>query len=457
MTIPSEEPIINVGILATTTIQFELKGFFLLNAETIPSGNYSATIDGRGIKSNLALSKVTTPNRLEFIPQSSSSTFILKNVTIGIGFHWEKQEEQEFEGGLTLQVEGDKIRAVNTVPLESYLKSVISSEMSAMNDLNLLNAHAIVSRSWLLAQISKKGFPKQYSSDDKEQISNNSDRTEKSCDCNKLIKWYDREDHDTFDVCADDHCQRYQGITKVISENAQIAIEATRGKVLMFDAEICDARFSKCCGGKSEDFENVWQPVKVPYLVAIRDIDNSSSEISNIKEVDKEVFITTSPESFCNTTDPEVLSQVLIDFDRATSNFYRWIIEYEQRTISSLIAKKSGIEFGEIIDLIPLDRGNSGRIIRLKIVGTKNEIIVGKELEIRKWLSESHLYSSAFVVEKEFESNSKLPSKFILRGAGWGHGVGMCQIGAAMMSQKGHSSNEILKHYFKGAEVKKIY
>jgi SpoIID/LytB domain protein len=225
----------------------------------------------------------------------------------------------------------------------------------------------------------------------------------------------------------------------------------------MFDNEICDARFSKCCGGISEDFENVWQPVKVPYLVAIRDVDNRLTETSKGKNIDTESFITTSPEAFCNTTDSTVLSQVLIDFDRSTTNFYRWTVEYEQETISALIAKKSGIEFGEIADIVPLERGNSGRIIRLKIIGTKKKIIVGKELEIRKWLSESHLYSSAFVVEKEFENNSAIPSKFILRGAGWGHGVGMCQIGAAMMSKKGYTSDEILKHYFKETEVKKIY
>jgi len=458
MAIPSDEPIIKVGILAEPIIQFELKGDFLLNSAIISAGFYSVSIDGDILNCKPSASNYFTSNKLELTPQFPTSTFILKKVTIGIGFHWEKQEDQEFEGGLTLQIEGDKIRAINTVVLESYLKSVISSEMSAMNDANLLNAHAIVSRSWLLAQILKKDTHQVPHSENKSVIDGGTKQSEQSnSQTDEIVKWYDREDHDTFDVCADDHCQRYQGITKVISANAQKAIEATRGKVLMFDNEICDARFSKCCGGISEDFENVWQPLKVPYLVAIRDTDNKHDDICRAKENNFEIFITTSPEAFCNTTDSTVLSQVLIDFDRTTTNFYRWSVEYDQKTISILVEKKSGIEFGEITDIIPLERGNSGRIIRLKIVGTKNELIVGKELEIRKWLSESHLYSSAFVVEKEFESNSVVPSKFILRGAGWGHGVGMCQIGAAMMSKKGYTSDEILKHYFKDARMKKIY
>jgi len=428
MMLSKTEPAIRVGIIAAPEIQFELKGNFLMNSEIVTPGSYSVSVeDVRG-------------STREYMPQSPTSTFVLKNVTIGIGFHWEQQENQEFEGGLILQFENGLVRAVNEVPLESYLKSVISSEMSAMNDLNLLNAHAIVSRSWLLAQIQNKQKPKapSFTQTDSE-----------------IVKWYDRDDHATFDVCADDHCQRYQGITKVISENAQKSIAATRGMVLMYGNEICDARFSKCCGGISEDFENVWQPVSVPYLVAVRDIE--SKMFHKLVRFSSEVFLTASPEAFCNTTDPKILSQVLIDFDRKTTNFYRWKVEYSQQELSVLIAKKSGIDFGEIVDLIPLERGSSGRIIQLKIKGTNRKIIVGKELEIRKWLSESHLYSSAFVVEKLFEGNSKIPYRFILRGAGWGHGVGMCQIGAAVMSRKGYSSTQILEHYFTGSSIKSIY
>jgi stage II sporulation protein D len=471
MMLPGKEPILKVGILLHPTVQFELKGNFLLNSQLISKGKYKAIINNSGniefckevddgdgtVKDDACI--VSTKEQFEFIPQSPSLTFVLKNVTIGIGFHWERDEDQEFEGGLTLQVEGNKIRAINSVPLESYLKSVISSEMSAMNDQNLLNAHAIVSRSWLLAQIQNRG--KSKTTTDCHASANATARNDSAL--NEVVKWYDREDHNTFDVCADDHCQRYQGITKVISENARKAIEATRGQVLMYNSEICDARFSKCCGGISEDFENVWQPVKVPYLVAVRDlIPNPASPDSyrgwNPFGVNEdETFITSSPEAFCNTTDPEVLSQVLIDFDRATTNFFRWTVQYTQQELLELIARKSGIDFGEIIDLIPMERGNSGRIIRLKIIGTKKEMIVGKELEIRKWLSESHLYSSAFVVEKLFSEGVEIPSQFILRGAGWGHGVGMCQIGAAVMSRKGYTPNQILEHYLPGATIKSIY
>jgi len=459
------EPIIKVGILAASTIEFILKGDFLFNGETVLQDTYTATIknniihcanNGRDVECNLPNAH-NVSSQIELIPQHPSSTFILKNVTIGIGFHWEQQEEQEFEGGLTLQLEEGKIRAVNTVPLESYLRSVISSEMSAMNDMNLLNAHAIVSRSWLLAQIqNKKTNQKTDNTPPTASVISNADGAD------EIVKWYDREDHDTFDVCADDHCQRYQGITKVISLNAQKAIEATRGQVLMYNNEVCDARFSKCCGGISEDFANVWQPVKVPFLVAVRDINNNSStNFSKVLNFGKgrinDDYFTTSPDSFCNTANPEILSQVLIDFDRTTTNFYRWTVDYSREELSSLIFRKSGIDFGDIIDMQPLERGNSGRIIRLKITGTKRTLIVGKELEIRKWLSESHLYSSAFVVRKEFEGESHLPSRFILQGAGWGHGVGMCQIGAAVMSQKGFTPVEILEHYFKGASITKIY
>jgi stage II sporulation protein D len=423
------EPVILVGILAEDAIHFELKGDFSFQLEKIPPGEYSVTSDD-------------LETERTYFPLTQDSIFALKGVTIGIGFHWEQKEDQEFEGSLILRREDNKARAINAVPLESYLKSVISSEMSAMNDANLLNAHAIVSRSWLLAQIQNKTKPKQNSSFLSEQ---------------ETIKWYDREDHTTFDVCADDHCQRYQGITKVISKNAQQAIEATRGMVLTYNNEICDARFSKCCGGISEDFENVWQPEKVPYLVAVRDTQTSAADSLAIASVNFQDFITTTPMAFCNTTDQHILSQVLIDFDRTTTNFYRWCITYRKEELAALLHKKSGIDFGEIIDLIPLSRGKSGRIIRLKIMGTKCERVVGKELEIRKWLSDSHLYSSAFVVEKNMHPGSKVPESFTLRGAGWGHGVGMCQIGAAVMSKLGYTATEIVEHYYRGSKVEKLY
>lgn len=460
MPIPTEEPVISVGIVALPVVEFELKGEFVLAGNPIPNGKYRASLNMNGevfIGNNKELINDKTQYPFEYSippacsltinPVGQSSTFILKRVTIGIGFHWEQQEDQEFEGGLLLLPEGNQVRAINLIPLEGYLRSVISSEMSAMNDQNLLNAHAIVSRSWLLAQLQNRD----------KQKSDSLTVTD-----NEIIKWYDREDHTTFDVCADDHCQRYQGITKIISAKALQAIEATRGTVLLYEEELCDARFSKCCGGISEDFENAWQPVKVPYLTAIIDCEDSDSPyIPTLKGSFEAVvagseYYTSSPAAYCNTSDKEVLSQVLIDFDRKTTRFFRWTVEYTQQELSELIKRKSGIDFGNIVDLQPLERGRSGRIIRLKITGTKKEIIVGKELEIRKWLSESHLYSSAFIVEKKAE-DGVIPQRFIIKGAGWGHGVGMCQIGAAVMSKKGYTSVQILEHYFTGATIKKIY
>lgn len=438
----NSEPVIHVGILLSQTIHFELKGNFTFNNQLVKPKSYNVKISDGLICTEFGCSKT-----IELLP-IGESTFILQNVVIGIGFHWEQKENQEFAGGLTLQMEGSNIRAVNTVPLESYLKSVISSEMSAMNDLTLLKTHAIVSRSWLLAQIQNaKKNTTDYFDFSLEKSRNDGSITE-------ITKWYDREDHETFDVCADDHCQRYQGITKVISEKAEDAVKATYGLVLMYQDKICDARFSKCCGGITENFENVWQPVKVPYLTSVFDNEKPYKFLNHLISED---FISSSPEAFCNTTDPKILSQVLIDFDQKTTDFFRWTKSFSQNELSALLQKKSGIEFGEIIDLVPLERGSSGRIIQLKIVGTLRTAIVGKELEIRKWLSESHLYSSAFIVEKEFDGTSEIPSKFILKGAGWGHGVGMCQIGAAVMSQQGFTSEEILKHYFKNAKLNKLY
>lgn len=430
------ETLINVGIVVDSEIEFELKNDFLLGEQIIKSGIYNAIIEGEKVCTSFACKTL-----IELKPRQQDSTFILKNVKIGIGFHWEKTENQEFEGGLTFQVEDGSVRAINNIYLESYLKSVISSEMSAMNDPVLLQVHTIVSRSWLLAQIDTE---KSKSKTTVNSIFHSE---------NEIEKWYDREDHSTFDVCADDHCQRYQGITKIISDNAAKAVELTQGQVITFENKVCDARFSKCCGGISENFENVWQAVKVPYLSAVIDFETPET----IKSLSREQLIDSSPKAFCNTNDSEVLKQVLVDFDRATTNFYRWSVSYSQDEISLLVAQKSGIDFGAIIDLVPLERGASGRIFRLKIIGSKQTVIVGKELEIRKWLSKSHLFSSAFLVEKQNENGSEIPLGFVLRGAGWGHGVGMCQIGAAVMSQKGYSVYQILEHYFKGAKLETIY
>jgi SpoIID/LytB domain protein len=359
------------------------------------------------------------------------------------------------------------LRAINIVGVEEYLTSVISSEMSATSSLELLKAHAVISRSWLMAQIAKKDA-KRGSND----INGWSDAMD-SQQNNEIIRWYDREDHKLFDVCADDHCQRYQGITRRTTATALEAVQATRGEVLTADGEICDARFSKCCGGAFEEFQYCWEPKEHSYLKRGLDresqqdaSDNDASKATSpdvtplpdlTNEAEAEKWIRTSPEAFCNTNDKQVLSQVLNGYDRETADFYRWRVNYTQRELAELIRQRSGIDYGEIVDLKPVARGVSGRLWKLQIVGTKRTMTIGKELEIRRTLSHSHLYSSAFVVDSEETSPEGIPARFVITGAGWGHGVGLCQIGAAMMSERGYSYDEILHHYYSATNITKLY
>jgi SpoIID/LytB domain protein len=379
-----------------------------------------------------------------------NSSCTVKDVVIGIGFHWEQKEIQKFQGDIKLMVINGKIQLINILPIENYLYSVISSEMNGNNSLELLKAHAIISRSWLLAQIDKQ----------KEIKDTNGSYSVIHETDNEYIRWYDREDHKHFHVCADDHCQRYQGTTRAHNQNVIKAVQETEGIILMGENnKIADARFSKSCGGVTEIFENCWEPINHSYLKSFPDLDHSPIGYNLDFSIEKnaEKFINENPESYCNTTDDKILSQVLNDYDHvAKNNFYRWTIELTQEEISKLINTKSAFDFGNIIDLIPVERGNSARLIKLKIIGSKLTKTIGKELEIRRILSESHLYSSAFTIQKEIDK-SGIPSKFILHGAGWGHGVGLCQIGAAVMSEKGFTYKEILAHYFRGAYLNKKY
>ncbi|MBN1819439.1 MAG: SpoIID/LytB domain-containing protein [Prolixibacteraceae bacterium] len=433
--------------MADAEINFSLFGNYNINNREIPVGDYTACITDE----NIALFKedhlIALAPEIIITAGNNSGSFQLKDVTIGINFHWEQKEDQLFKGSLKLIQEERKIRCINLVPLEEYLQSVISSEMSATSSPDLLKAHAVISRSWLLAQIEKS----------KKIISERTDYRTTIKTEDELIRWYDREDHDTFDVCADDHCQRYQGITKIISGKVFKAVEDTSGMVLVYDGNICDARFSKCCGGITENFENVWEPVPNRCLTKVVDSEFGDTTCVNLRLEDEAIeWIKNSPHAFCNTSDKKILSQVLPEFDKKTTNFYRWKVEYSQKELSELIKKRSGIDFGEIIKMEAVERGHSGRLIKLKITGTKKTLTFGKELEIRKWLSESHLYSSAFIVDYK-DIAEGIPQKFILTGAGWGHGVGLCQIGAAVMGEKGYSYKQILKHYFKDAELKKYY
>ncbi|MCQ2193687.1 MAG: SpoIID/LytB domain-containing protein [Paludibacteraceae bacterium] len=437
----TKEPHINVGIMSDKSIRFRLNGDFTYTntGDTLSGEHEVAFSEGK------LLFLGEKHDSLRFIPKTDQTSFDLKDVTIGKKFHWEQKQEQRFLGELRFITEEEEVTAINTLSIETYLTSVISSEMSATSSLELLKAHAVISRSWLLSQLNQKG--KCHCCHSSKPVETETER----------IRWYDREDHTNFDVCADDHCQRYQGITKVSTQAVVAAINETRGEALVYGDEICDARFSKSCGGVAEVFENCWEETPHPYLAKV--IDNATESDGNATDLtieeNAEKWIRTAPDAFCNTTDRAVLSQVLNDYDQKTPDFYRWTVEYTQSQLTDLVIRRTGIDFGKITDLIPIERGVSGRLIKLKIVGEKRTVTIGKELEIRKSLSESHLYSSAFVVDKE--SNQEGEILFKLTGAGWGHGVGLCQIGAAVMASEGYNYRAILEHYYKKAEIKKLY
>ena len=442
----STEPTIRVGILEhRTTIQGTLHGAFELPDKIIISGPFFAASENNSIV--LYDEKKNVLIRAADILCSSlhRATFTLNAVTIGINFHWEQQEAQTFEGNLRFLMESEgTITVINEIGVESYLKSVISSEMNAQAPVELLKAHAITSRSWLAATLERQKL-----SSIKHTTAMRGTKTE-----TELTRWYDREDHTLFDVCADDHCQRYQGITKIISPEVEQAIQITRGMFLLHNDQICDARFSKACGGMTEPFETTWEETTIPYLQSVSD---SSSKHSPIKaETDAERWIFGKPDAYCNTTDEKILKQILPSFDRSTTDFFRWRVEYAREELEQLLLKKSGIDFGTLLDIVPIQRGPSGRISKLKIAGTKRTMLIAKELEIRKWLSPSHLYSSAFIVQTE-RTQENIPVRFTFHGAGWGHGVGLCQIGAAVMAVKGFTAEEILQHYFSAAVIKTLY
>ena len=442
-------PLISVGILSGKEIGFSFPKEFISSDGIAICGIQQAVY-----RKGKICWQEKEYDELSFTPQQDTSSFFeLQDVTIGINFHWERKEVQRFKGELKIIVEDDRLTAINIIPIEDYLTSVISSEMSATASLELLKAHAVISRSWLLNKLKvANGKLKVIMHPD------NTANFELSTLPSQLIKWYDHEAHKNFDVCADDHCQRYQGITRTSTPQAIEAVFATRGEVLMYEGEICDARFSKCCGGAFEEFQNCWENVKHPYLIGQRDSKTETRLPDLTKEAEADKWIRTSPAAFCNTHNKQVLSQVLNNYDQETTDFYRWRVCYSQQELSELIHKRSGIEFGKIIDLIPVERGTSGRLVRLKIVGTLRTLIIGKELEIRRTLSSSHLYSSAFVVDKEYKEDEKeIPSRFILTGSGWGHGVGLCQIGAAVMGEQGYKYKEILSHYYPGSAIEQQY
>ena len=438
-----KQPDVTVGIVSAQKIHFSLNKPYLAKGEKVLGEQVVEFSEGGVLWNGNQYSQLT------FHPQSADASFSLSDVTIGVNFHWERKENQTFLGTLRFVVESDKIVAINELPVEKYLESVISSEMSATSSLELLKAHAVISRSWLLAQMKKRR--------EVAESGNNFFSFTKKEDT--LIRWYDREDHTLFDVCADDHCQRYQGITKETSPHVAEAIRQTKGQILMDGEEICDARFSKCCGGITEEFQYCWEDTPKTYLTAVRDIalgvEHTLPNLTNEEEAEK--WIRFNPPAFCNTQDKKILSEVLNDYDQETVNFYRWKETLSQEKLQQLIADKLKMDLGAILDMKAVERGKSGRISKLQIIGTEKTFTIGKELEIRRTLSDSHLLSSAFVVDKYDKDEQGVPQRFELIGAGWGHGVGLCQIGAAVMGEQGYHYDAILLHYYQGAEIKKLY
>ncbi len=441
-----EEPTLRVGILqGYSQVAGRLNGPFLINDARSLSGRFSARVrEGRIVLADAAGNEIVHEKDVRCTPLDNS-TFTLLDVTIGVHFHWERKQEQTFRGELKLiREENNALVAVNIIPLEDYLASVVSSEMNAEAALEFLKAHAIASRSWLMSMLEMAG----KASHAENGPAGPAPQTK------EFIRYYHRVDHTLFDVCADDHCQRYQGITQLISDNSRQAVERTRGLFLVYNDEICDARYHKACGGLTDNFANTWESVTVPYLTSVSDSAITYDPIRMEDEARK--WILGDPKAYCNTKDSNVLRRILPSFDQETTDFFRWKVTYTRMELEEIIRGKSGIDFGNLLRLTPLERGPSGRIVRLQIAGSKRTLTIGKELEIRRWLSRSHLYSSAFVVSAENDT-SGIPVRFILHGAGWGHGVGLCQIGAAVMALKGFTAESILKHSFRGAELQKLY
>ncbi|HJQ69107.1 MAG TPA: SpoIID/LytB domain-containing protein [Blastocatellia bacterium] len=439
-------PRIKVGLMTgAKSARINLSGGFIMSdGQRVPDGNYTASLDDgavalEGPAQARAVTVALSPINFDH------GRFTVHDITIGIDFHWQRKEAQQFQGALLIAPGPAGLAIINELPLEAYLVSVISSEMSATCPPEALRAHSIISRSWLLAQLNK---PARQA----DQITIQSDRVE-------IIKWYDRENHAGFDVCADDHCQRYQGISKAFSEAAFDAVKDTRGQVLVFEGEVCDARYSKSCGGMTEVYGAAWEDKTVPYLAAVYDGEGDLREydLPLTDEANAERWIRSKPAAYCNTDSAELLARILPGFDQETNDFYRWVVEYSEAELREILLARAGLDLGRITALEPVLRGESGRVVKLKITGERGAITIGKELEIRRALSRSHLYSSAFVVEADKDEATGQVERFRLRGAGWGHGVGLCQIGAAVMAERERSHTEILAHYFRGASLKTLY
>jgi SpoIID/LytB domain protein len=448
-----EEPAIRVGVVrGTPSIKLTLAGGYVTpDATPVPDGHYTALAEagavllGGPVTIHSAAVRVLPVNR-------ATARVTIDEVTIGIDFHWQQKETQSFEGSIEITAGANGLQLVNILPLESYLTGVISSEMSASCPAELLGAHAIVSRSWLLAQLAGAAPSIEKAPG---QPGGERDALAGAGAAREMIRWYGRESHPDFDVCADDHCQRYQGIGKAFSPAASDAVAATRGIALVFDGEICDTRYSKCCGGFTEDFGTAWEDKEVPYLASVYDGPGETGAARPISNCDAGAFIHSRPDAYCNTESRSLLARILTGFDQETADFFRWQVEYTAEELSDIVESRLGLGLGRISRLEPWARGPSARIHRLRIRGENGDVVIGKELEIRRALSRSHLYSSAFTVQTVRGAGADL--RFRLTGAGWGHGVGLCQIGAAVMADSGMSHRQILTHYFPGTLLQPLY
>jgi len=442
------EPSVSVGLMTDAkSVAFELKGAFVNSAgERLEGGSYRAGPSGDEVEIvSDAGWRGLSASEDRLTPVEPPASFVIRDIAIGIDFHWQRKQDQEFQGALRIKLDEDgQLMIINEIPIEAYLTSVISSEMSANSHPELLRAHSIISRSWLLAQMKPW----------KKERHTHSYLVHPFGGEKQMIRWYDQESHVDFDVCADDHCQRYQGVTKATSTKVHEAIHATYGQVLVYDEDLCDARYSKSCGGMTESYEAAWEDSPKPYLAVSYDGEDFPAGFSLplTDETNAERWIRNSPPAFCNTRDKTILGKILPDFDQETTDFYRWRVTVAQDELQELLREKLGVDFGFIRKLEPVERGASGRIVRLRIAGKRETMVIGKELEIRRALSPSHLYSSAFVVESDKSSGA-----FTLIGAGWGHGVGLCQIGAALMAERGYDFDRILKHYYRGARLYELY
>ncbi len=444
----TQEPTISVGIVTQEKVTLSLDGVFAVEGGGRScSGKAVASVEADGAVLGTEVGTVVHAKEITLVPgDPRTSSFRIYDVRIGKDFHWERTEHQKFLGALRLLRAGKDIVAINIIGIEDYLTSVVSSEMSAEGPMEFLKAHAIASRSWLIAQL---GFSRELKSGAAHRVPSFVQEP------GRLMRWYDREDHDLFDVCADDHCQRYQGVTKASTAAVAAAVEATRGMVLLHDGRVCDARFSKSCGGMSELYENAWDPEHHPYLVPIRDAPGEPAPALD-DERNAEAWIRSSPPSFCRLDNAALFHRILPQVDRETPDSYRWRTECSQEELAHLIREKTGIDFGAVVALAPVRRGPSGRLVELRITGTKTGMTIGKELEIRRVLSPTHLRSSAFVVDADGMAGG-VPERFRFTGAGWGHGVGLCQIGAGVMGDQGYTAEQILHHYYRGASIEHLY